>query len=208
MDKPTLIYKVLSGGANDAERAELKAWIARDPNNAEEFEDIKLLYEGSLNIEEKISERDAHFYEGLRKIQDRIKVLKAESVAGRSYKRAAIVASISAVIAVLSICLFKWSEPPARQAHEVAHTIPLAVRVQDNLAFDNATLGSIFEMLQERYELEFKVVSEELLSCSFTGTFYRGLAVDELIRVLAESEQFSFRVIHPATYELQGKGCP
>jgi ferric-dicitrate binding protein FerR (iron transport regulator) len=62
MDKSLLIHKVLSGDATEAEKAELNDWISSDPNNAEEYEDLKLLYEGSVNIEEKINERDDQYY--------------------------------------------------------------------------------------------------------------------------------------------------
>ena len=205
MDKPTLIYKVLSGSASDAESSELRAWIASDPDNAEEFEDIKLLYEGSLDIEEKIGERDSHFYEGLQKIQDRIKALKDERAG--PYKRAGIVVSISAVTIVLFMCFYYWREPLARRTDTMGNTIPSSIVLHDNLAFDEATLESIFSMLEKRYRVKFNVASEELLSCRFTGTFYRGIEIDEVIRVLAESEGFNYTPEDAASYALYGSGC-
>lgn len=208
MDKPTLIHKVLCANANEAEKAELKAWISSDPGHAEEFEDLKLLYENALNIEERIAERDDKFYGGLRNIHDRIKALKRGRKKARLYKIAGIVIGISAIVITVSIYLFNLHKPIPQLPDKINDGITSGILLYGNLSFENTTLESIFKILEDRYHLTFKVGSKELLSCRFSGTFFRGLTIDEMIRVLAQSENFNYTVVNSKTYELHGEGCP
>lgn len=206
-----LIHKVLSGNATEAEKAELQAWILSDPDHAEEFDDIKLLYDNASNIEERIIERDDEFYDGLRRIQGRIKALKRARKKARVYRIAGIATLVSIIIITVSLYLFNLNkrsaislEPP----RQVGSSIASGIRLTDNLSFEDVALETIVDLLEDRYHLIFKVGSKEILSCRFTGTFYRGITIDEMIRTLAQSQNFSYTVVNSKTYALHGKGCP
>jgi len=211
MDKPTLIHKVLSGNGDEAEKAELNAWISSDPAHAEEFEDIRLLHESSLNIEQRIMERDDKFYDGLRRIQDRIKTLKRRRKKAILYKIAGIVTLVSTLIIIVSVFLFNLNKPSkliSAPPNKISSTTISGIQLYDNLRLEDATLESILKLLKNKYHLIFQVRSREILSCRFTGMFSRGITIDEMIRVLSQSENFSYTVVNSKTYELHGKGCP
>lgn len=210
MDHVTLIHKVLSNSATESEKVELQTWIATDPNHAEEFEDMKLLYDNTSNIADRISERDDGFYDGLRRIQGRIKALKRARKHARFYRTAGIATLISALI-IAAIYLFNLNERfgvTPETPRETDDAIILGIRLDDNLSFEDAALESIFDLLEDRYQLTIKVSSERMLSCRFTGTFYRETTMEEMIRTLAQSENFNYTVENKKTYVLNGKGCP
>lgn len=202
MEYVTLIYKVLSGKATEAEKAELQTWIGSDPAHAEEFEDIKLLYDNASNVTERIIADDEEFYSGLRKIKSRIKALKQARKNARLYKIAAVVTLLSIVAIMASMDIFnvnKWSAS--------GNPITSKIVLDRSLSFQEATLESIFKLLQDKYHVIFEVGSGDMLSCRFTGTFYRGITINEMINTLAQSENFNYTVMNGKTYAVHGKGC-
>jgi hypothetical protein len=203
MDKPLLMYKILSGNATELEISEFTSRISNEPGYAEEFEELRLVYESSLNIEEKIVERDDRFYDGLRKIQDRIKALKIAKKRTKRFK----IAGISVAIAATFFMTFLYvlgSNSPFRL------TIPITpgIVLNENLNFEEASLESIIDLLENKYHLVIKVSSNELLPCKFTGMFQKGLTIERVIRTLAQAEDFKYKMIDQETYEFQGTGCP
>jgi hypothetical protein len=203
MDKSLLMYKILSGNATELEINEFTSRISNEPGYAEEFEELRLVYESSLNIEEKIVERDDRFYDGLRKIQDRIKALKIAKKRTKRFK----IAGISVAIAATFFMTFLYvlgSNSPFRL------TIPITpgIVLNENLDFEEASLESIIDLLENKYHLVIKVSSNELLPCKFTGMFQKGLTIESVIRTLAQAEDFKCKMIDQETYEFQGTGCP
>ncbi len=66
MDKTSLIYKVLEGKASEVEKAELSWWIALSEENKSEYQDIKLLWENSNELN---NTADNNYDDDLRKIK-------------------------------------------------------------------------------------------------------------------------------------------
>lgn len=205
MEKVTLIHKVLCGKASDAEKAELNAWVSSDIDHAEEFDDIKQLYEGSLDIGQRMTERDPTFYDGLLNIKHRIKALKRAREKSKIYKVTGMVTLLIVVGMIATVHLFNAGK--FSKLNTEAPDAKDGIRIYDNLRFQDATLETIFHLLEDRYELVFDVDSDEILSCRFTGTFYRGITIDEVVRTLAQSENFDYRNPDFGTYALSGKGC-
>ena len=81
MDKSWLIDKVLSGKASEHEKEELDKWIATDPETRGDYGDMKLLWDNARGIGD--TERGDIFYDGLRKIESKIKLLRKKRYENR-----------------------------------------------------------------------------------------------------------------------------
>lgn len=74
MDKTLLIEKVIAGKASPEEQKELDEWLLASTENRDEFEDMKWLTKaGDHHIE---WDRDDAFYDGLRRIQKKIRAIR------------------------------------------------------------------------------------------------------------------------------------
>lgn len=197
MDRYTLMHRVLSGTATDAERDELHQWISSDPLNAGAFEEMKILYSN-----DDLTGSDEEHYEGLKKLQDAIKQLKQEKRKQRWYNNIGVSILISAVVFIVSIYLFNL-DTPRQRTDNVADIV-----LSNDLQFNNATLGSILELLEDQYHLAFTTNTCDLLSCTFTGTFYHGISLADLIRTLAQAENLKIIFVDDKKMEISGGGCP
>ena len=208
MDKTWLIHKFLSGQASELEKVELSEWIATDPANKEDFEDIKFVMDSAKNVDERIDRNDP-FYDGLRKIESMIEVLKRKDRKIKLYKILSFI--LAGIIFSIAIATYVFDWHPYSKIQVITTVKSDANNEQTiilyNLKFDNDTLGGIIDTLEDKYGLVFKVSSEELLSCRFTGTFYRGISIDDIIRTLSQSIGFEYTTLNAQKYELHGKGC-
>lgn len=197
MDRYTLMHRVLSGTATDAERDELHQWISSDPLNAGAFEEMKILYSN-----DDLTGPDEEHFEGLRKLQESIRQLKQEKKRQRWYNNIGVSILISAVVFIVSIYLFNL-DTPRQRTDNVADIV-----LSNDLQFNNATLGSILELLEDQYHLAFTTNTRDLLSCTFTGTFYHGISLADLIRTLAQAENLKIIFVDEKKMEISGRGCP
>lgn len=197
MDRYTLMHRVLSGTATDAERDELHQWISSDPLNAGAFEEMKILYSN-----DDLTGPDEEHFEGLRKLQESIRQLKQEKKRQRWYNNIGVSILISAVVFIVSIYLFNL-DTPRQRTDNVADIV-----LSNDLQFNNATLGSILELLEDQYHLAFTTNTRDLLSCTFTGTFYHGISLADLIRTLAQAENLNIIFVDEKKMEISGRGCP
>lgn len=197
MDRYTLMHRVLSGTATDAERDELHQWISGDPLNAGAFEEMKILYSN-----DDLTGPDEEHFEGLRKLQESIRQLKQEKKRQRWYNNIGVSILISAVVFIVSIYLFNL-DTPRQRTDNVADIV-----LSNDLQFNNATLGSILELLEDQYHLAFTTNTRDLLSCTFTGTFYHGISLADLIRTLAQAENLKIIFVDEKKMEISGRGCP
>ena len=70
MDYNILIHKKLSGQITDEELGNLESWLASDPANQREFDEIKLIWESAEEDEEEVT--DTHFNEELLKLESAV----------------------------------------------------------------------------------------------------------------------------------------
>lgn len=105
MDQTSLIYRVLSGNASDAEKREFDAWVALNDANKAEFEDIKLLWDNSPD--EDAVEHDDEYYEGLRKIMSEIRVREQRRKIQKAILHIALMAGLLTLIFFTSYFLSK-----------------------------------------------------------------------------------------------------
>jgi hypothetical protein len=197
MEKAVLIRKVLLNEASDEERGELNAWIASDPRHADEFEDLKLLYEASAD--EKDMEGSEEFYEPFKKIQASIKRVKEKERQLIFYKTAGVSVAIYCLIFVV---VYFFNGKVTTDNDEQLSGITLSAE----LKFTDAPLSTIFDAIEKKNQIVFTAGKEQLLTCRFTGTFCKGMAIEDVVDVLAESEgfQYAFTVDNVV---LTGKGC-
>lgn len=197
MDKYTLMHRVLSGTATNAEHDELQEWISSDPSNAGAFEEMTVLYSN-----DDLAGPDENYHKDLRRLQDAINRLKQEKKKESLYNNIGLSVVISALVFVVSIYVFNLNTH--RQQTVGAANIVLS----NDLQFSNATLGSILELLEDQYHLAFTTNTRDLLSCTFTGTFYHGISLDDVVRTLAQAENLKIVFVDEKKLEISGPGCP
>ena len=71
--------------------------------------------------------------------------------------------------------------------------------------FKNTELRRILALLEDQYDVEFRVKNKSILSCRFTGTFNND-RLEKILQVLAYGLDFEYR-FHDDHYLLSGKGC-
>ena len=76
-----------------------------------------------------------------------------------------------------------------------------------NLKFEDELLENILKILEKEYGLKFDVNKQEILACRFTGTFYRGATIDDIIRTLTGTMGMEYKILNTKKYHLKGKGC-
>ncbi len=183
MDKTTLIFKVLSGAANQDEKAELENWIAQHQGNKAEFNDLKLLWD-SANVDSV--DKSVDFYEGLIKIKSRIK----ETLLTRRRNRAIMWIGVMGITIVVTIYLFVTSSP-----------------ANGLLKFNKTPLTEVIPALEKEFHINIKTGSDEILKCRFTGTFSKNENDLDLVRSLSEAMNLSFEILNDDVYRLTGSGC-
>jgi ferric-dicitrate binding protein FerR (iron transport regulator) len=200
-----LIYKVLSGEASESEKTALEKWRTEHPANAEDYEDIKLLYQADQDFDARVNERDEQFYDGLRNIQLQIKKIKRKHrILGlaKTFGMAVLITAVIFSISLITIQLAHQSRISRSKERDIATLL-----LNDNLVFKDTTLRNIMHMLESQYPLTIHTRNRGLLSCKFTGTFYRGISIEDMLRMLALAEGFDVTTNEPGIVELDGEGC-
>lgn len=204
MDMTRLIYKVLSDEADDAEKKAVRAWIDMNPGNAEEFEDVKLLYEAELNFDENAIAADEDLDGRWQAVQQRIIRFKRQQQRRDLFTTVATAMLISAVIFA---AIFYYVSSNAALAYQGADSVTSTTLLSDKLAFQDATLRSVFDVLHSRYGVNILVANAEVGACRFSGTFSSGIPVDDVLRTLARSENLQLEFKSGRAFEFKGKGC-
>lgn len=181
MDTTELIYKVLSEEATETERQELLNWIAQDPGNREEYEDIKLLWTYSSNEHRD----DAYLAEGW------LKVKSSYRKRARKRKRKKLLSCL-AIFVVLAISMF------------------LLWRLQESpkpVTFKDESLASVIEFIETEYDVDIDVQSPNILSCTVTATFHRVQTAAEIIASVADALNIDYKVLQNDQFLLVGETC-
>ncbi|MDQ2656357.1 MAG: DUF4974 domain-containing protein [Bacteroidota bacterium] len=199
-----LIYKVLSGEADEAEKKEVRTWIDMNPRNAEEFDDIRLVYEAELNFDESVISGDDSLDDGWLNLQQRIFRFKRQQHSRDLVKTLATATLISTIVFA---AIFYYVSSNATLAYQDVDSITSTALLSDKLAFQDATLESVFDVLHSRYGIKIRVNNAEVTACKFSGTFSRGILVDDVLRTLARSENLQLESKSGGTFEFKGMGC-
>ncbi len=204
MDTTKLIYKLLSGEADETEREAIRSWIDSDPENAAEFEDIKLLYEAELGFDESTILEGDELDDGWQAIQHRIIRFKREQQRRDLYKS---LGSATLISAVVFAAIFFYVGSKAAAGHQNVDRATSTLSLTGKLSFQDASLQSVFDVLHSRYGVNILVANAEVGACRFSGTFSSGIPVNDVLRTLARSENLQLESKPGQTFELKGKGC-
>lgn len=199
MDKSWMIDKVLSGKASEREKDELNTWIATDPEIKNDYEDMKLLWDNARRIGD--IDHDDSFYDGLRKIEKKINLLRKKGTKIKFYKTMSMIAVLAAIVFTISTALKKHVARTTGYDHAIDSPYT------DNLRFDDATLEKILKTLETKYGIVVEIKDKELLHCRFTGTFYQDVTPDDILYTLAQAMDLEYKMLDSKKYTLKGKGC-
>lgn len=196
MNKYTLMHRVLTGAATKIERNELRQWISSDPLNLGAFEEIRILYSS-----DDFTGPDEDDSNDLKKLLHDINQHKQAKNRTKHLSNIGISVIVSAMVFMVSIFLLNLNTTQ-RQSGSVASIV-----LSRDLQFNNATLGSILALLEDQYDLAFTIHTRDLLSCTFTGTFYHGVSMADLMGTLAQAENLNIVFIDGKKMEISGPGC-
>lgn len=192
-----LIQKLLSCHIGQTEKEGLDAWTSLKGGNLEELNNRAT----APNVAEVLGERDDKFYEGLRTIQGRIEVIKRRRKRFRSYVKLVVLLILTAVFVATGSLLNK---PPISTVMRTDKSASgtLEISLTENIVLEAASLGYVLKLLESEYNVEFSVSDAELLSSKFTGTFSRGTTMEEALRTLGQSGNFTYTLRTARTFEL------
>lgn len=199
-DKTHLIRKVLLNQATEQERIELDAWMKSDREHAEQVEDFKILYGQWSHDTDPQYDDDAD--RPLRQIQKSIQQIKQKE--RRSIARKTGAWSIAGFIFV-GVLYFSYDKITCHADKGHRQGKWSGVKLSTSLSFNDTPLSTVLQVISEKNHVPFTAKSKGLLACKFTGTFYKGTAMKDVMAALAESEGFRY-TFEPANVELIGKG--
>jgi ferric-dicitrate binding protein FerR (iron transport regulator) len=182
MDRISLIYKVLSAGAEESEKKLLEDWRSQSKENEIEFSDIRLLWEASSDADSKTP---------VRYRLNEIKALAQTRFRKRKQHNRALVRLIL-FIGVLTLGFFFLRPQDKRQG---------------NLVFHNSSLEQIIKTLEREYDTHIVIQDKKISTCTFTGVFYHRENVNDILQTLDQALNLKHKMASDGNYFLTGPGC-
>ncbi|MBX2968317.1 MAG: DUF4974 domain-containing protein [Cyclobacteriaceae bacterium] len=178
MDRVSYIYRVLSGVASEVEKQELEDWIAMNPENKEEFENIRLLWESEQHTKSVSSQESDRDFE---KLNTLIKQQQVRKKRIRAYLYALI-------ILILTLIGMAW-------LNRSGQGLP-------GYRFDEVALKNVIAVLESRYDIQIEVPNPELLQCLYSGSFFRTKQEGEVLRAMEQVLDVTFVALTDTQYKL------
>lgn len=178
MDRVSYIYRVLSGEASEVEKQELKDWIAMNPENKEEFENIRLLWESEQRTEPVNSQESDQDFE---KLRSRI---KKHHVRNRRTRTALFVLASLMLVSTTLIWINRYNAG------------------SPGYRFDEVALTNVIALLESRYDIQVEVPNPELLQCLYSGIFFRTKHEGEVLRAMEQVLYVKFVALTDTQYKL------
>lgn len=184
MDRSSLIFKVLSGEASEKEQSKLERWVAGNPGNKSVYDAHKVLWQ---NATAPVRESEDRSFAGLWMIKSRIELKRKLNRKIRLVQALCVVA----LTVFLTIYLVATTDPGNH---------PL-------LRFDNAPLEEVIPALEKQFHVVIDTDTKVILGCRFTGTFYKTVDKQDLIRLLSSVMHLKCEMVRQNRYLLSGVGC-
>jgi hypothetical protein len=181
-----VIYKVLSGTASPDERRAVDEWISKSNENKEEFNNLRLLWMPGKSASKEKSTEVRGFSSIRNIIEERIRKRKRQQL-----RQTVGIFLTIIVIALVPIFVLNFQhEPP------------------DNyIRFEKADLDSVIRSIESNYHVKIEVERSEILTCSFTGTFYKLQMSEDVMKSLAMAMNLKCEPLSNNVYKLTGSGC-
>ncbi|MBL7858154.1 MAG: DUF4974 domain-containing protein [Cyclobacteriaceae bacterium] len=193
MDKSTLIHRVLIGKASEEEIADLERWMSLDPDNATEFEDMKLLYSDSQETEDDSNDSSKDSW---KKIEDGIHRLQTRERRINSLKMVGAATGIYVLI-IFGYNIFGTDRASAMDDGLLTQT----------LHYRDARIRDVMHSIEENSHFNVTLASSELEACKFTGSFKGGTSIREVIETLAKAKDLNVRYTSEQAVVLNGNPC-
>jgi ferric-dicitrate binding protein FerR (iron transport regulator) len=181
-----VIYKVLSGTATGDEARAVSDWIARSRENQEEYNSLRLLWmSGNFTVTDRSSKSEGFF--AIRNfIEEQIK----KNTRQKQRKTVAIFLS-AVIIAMVPVIIIN-------SRHEAAKSY---------IRFEQTSFESVIRSMEANYNVKIEVERPDLLTCQFTGTFYKVDGTDDVMQSLANAMNLKCEELSDNVYKLSGLGC-
>lgn len=182
-----LFKALLSGQATEEQKLQLYAWIDQNPENKEEFENYKLLWE--LSLEPKVPMSRPDFDNGLKKIWEKIEVRKRKKALRKQLTVLAI------VVVTCFIVVLPFLVGPIKQGKNAT------------LIFSNSKLNEVIDQIEKEFHVSIETNGSDFSRCRFTGIFYKVTSAEEAIINIAAATNLELKVHDPGMYTLSGQLC-
>lgn len=189
------MHKVLVGEASETEVAELEQWLALDPVNATEFEELKLLYWDSWNADMADTGSSDNSWNKIEKAIHRIQTRQKYF----SYLK---VAAMATGIYALMI----WGYAATSSATHNALVESPGDMLSQTIHYRDIPIEEVVMAIEDNYDFNVTLASSELGECKFTGSFKRGTSIQEVIETLAMAKDLT--VVYTTEHSVLLSGGP
>jgi ferric-dicitrate binding protein FerR (iron transport regulator) len=179
-DQAALAFKVLDGKASPQEHKTFELWLSQNPENWEEYADLKMLWESS--------HRESHQ-------PDSEAFNQIKTIVEKHRRKQNLIKILLYIIGVAALSILIYSI-----------TIRYMEQHDRNLRFDNASVGSVIREVERIHHVHIEC-DKEIIDCTFSGIFFRRDDAEVIIKALTES--LGIQILRPTanTFKLTGKGC-
>ncbi|MBT1705939.1 FecR domain-containing protein [Chryseosolibacter indicus] len=186
MDNTKLIINIWSKQATDSETAELKAWIFASEGNSYKYELLKLLWS---DAQKSTGDNPDNFHKlGLVAIKTAIRKKRQK----QKRKRRILFGLMAITILVIAYLLIAVFSPPHGRPDKITR-------------FNQTPLREVVADLERKYDIKIEV-KENLLDCTFSGSFYND-SPGQIIRVITERIKANYTVGIDRSFRIEGSGC-
>jgi ferric-dicitrate binding protein FerR (iron transport regulator) len=183
MDTAEMILHVLEGKASKQQRATLSHWVSKSDANKWEYNDIRLLwYAAQTRLEFSDST-----VTGFIKIRSEVARQKEDRV-----RKTFSIVVVTILISLCTAYFYFFLHKPSPDLY---------------LKFEKTPLSEVFKTLETTYDISISVPQEAILTCSFTGTFYRPDAGQDIVKSISQALGMHLKILSPQTLRLEGSGC-
>jgi ferric-dicitrate binding protein FerR (iron transport regulator) len=78
---------------------------------------------------------------------------------------------------------------------------------EGNIYFDDITIEAAVQQLEERFGVNIAWSTEKLKDCRFTASFIMGESLEEIIQVICEFNQSTYKKDADGNFTIEGEGC-
>lgn len=187
------MHRVLIGKASDEEVAELERWLSLDSANTMEFEEMKLLYSDSWELQHVTRTASSQSWN---KIEDAIHSIQARERRINSLKRMGMATGIYFLV----IFSYNTISIHGRRALRDDH-------LTQTVHYKDARISEVMNTIQENYQFKITLASSQLEACKFTGSFKGGTSIREVIETVAKAKDLNVNYTAEQTVVLSGYPC-
>lgn len=186
----TLMHKVLSGLATSEEVKELKEWLAASQQNERIFQELSILYHGSVQ-ENGDLQQDQSGWIRLNQAINRAKnkIRRVHQI--RVFGMAAVTYGV-----ILMLCYLLGLDIVPSQHKQYQLTSPVT--------FQQMSLREVIVSINSSYHFQISYRLAEIEHCTFTGSFRKGTSIRDILLTMTKASGVEIFFTGPSAALIKG----